>query len=257
MRLKKKKKALDCLEAFFHSVCARACRACSSKPGQNVPWDCGGLFFFISTRLTATSCLVKTTASWLEGWRVEKQTQCVERARWAYFRADKHIPDTFCFKFRILERRSYPPNSEETVQLFLRWELLVVRGPIQGCAKQFSTYTDATWIHACLGKSKRAILAEEKKKDTGMFSMSYGGFVEVVVVVGGFRMSCYLGALIISVIKPSENTCTAWIIHQQLQGHLVRFVIYLFFPLLRGRAKLANLSQEKRGCQSGVRANLD
>lgn len=33
-------KALDCLEAFFflRSVCSRACRAPSSKPGQNVPW---------------------------------------------------------------------------------------------------------------------------------------------------------------------------------------------------------------------------
>lgn len=31
-------KALDCLEAFFRSVCLRACRAQSSKPGQNVPW---------------------------------------------------------------------------------------------------------------------------------------------------------------------------------------------------------------------------
>lgn len=42
------KKALDCLEAFFHSVCARACRARSSKPGQNVPWECRGRFFFFN-----------------------------------------------------------------------------------------------------------------------------------------------------------------------------------------------------------------
>lgn len=67
-----KKKALDCLEAFFHSVCARACRARSSEPGQNVPCEC-----FISTRLAATSCLVKTTAPWLEGRHVDKtDTMC-------------------------------------------------------------------------------------------------------------------------------------------------------------------------------------
>lgn len=79
---------------------------------------------------------------------------------------------------------------------------------------------------------------------------------------GGFRMSCYLGALIISVIKPSGNTCTAWIIHQQLQGHLVRFVFFFFPPSpwpsktsqsVTGKARMSERRQSQFGLKPPTR----
>lgn len=214
------------------------------------------------------------------GWKVGmwiKQTQCVERARralspqlhcWlsnfsAYFRADKHIPDTFASSFAYWKEDRTLQTLRKQSQLFLRWELLVVRGPIQGRAQQFSTYADATWIQACLGKSKRAILAEEKKGYWNvcneLWRICWGGGGGGG---GGFRMSCYLGALIISVIKPSGNTCTAWIIHQQLQGHLVRFVFFFFPPSpwpsktsqsVTGKARMSERRQSQFGLKPPTR----
>lgn len=74
-----------------------------------------------------------------------------------------------------------------------------------------------------------------RTEDAGMSEIRDGGFVEVE---GGLGCPCYLGALIISVIKPSGNTCMAWIIHRQLQGHSACFIFSLW------PSELANLSQE-------------
>lgn len=49
-------------------------------------------------------------------------------------------------------------------------------------------------------------LVESKFINAIMFAMGYRGFFEVV---GGLGCPCYLGALMISVIKPSGNTCMA------------------------------------------------
>lgn len=75
-----KKKALDCLEAFFHSVCARACRARSSKPGQNVPWECRGRFFNLFPH--GSRLLPAWSRQRCHGWKVGmwiKQTQWARR----------------------------------------------------------------------------------------------------------------------------------------------------------------------------------